>query len=68
MNSTALCKNFRTKRMLVPALEPEVAARPGEEPPQVSHCWCNLTLTEVGPDDGPVGPPVCNGSRSCCEE
>ena len=41
----------------------------GEEfRPHPSHCWCNLSLTETGPDERPVGPEACNPSRPCFEE
>jgi hypothetical protein len=67
MRQTPPCKYLRTKKMFIPALtadgptgEDEFADSP--------HCWCNRTLTEVGPDDNPVGDQVCKSARSCFEE
>jgi hypothetical protein len=62
------CKYLRTKKMYVPAQEHEVFATTGEES-GCGHCWCNRTMTEVGPDDRPVGPELCSSSgRSCFEK
>ncbi len=53
--------------MFIPALAK--AAEDTEDPTGHSHhCWCNCTLTETGPDDGPVSPDRCQSSRSCFEE
>lgn len=55
--------------MYIPALAQ--AASSETTPDQAirsSHCWCNCTLTETGPDDRPVGPDRCRQSRSCFEE
>lgn len=68
MKPTDLCKHLRTKKMYVPALAEEPLAPPFEEAGQTGHCWCNRTLTEVGPDDQAVGTRVCTGGRSCFEE
>jgi hypothetical protein len=68
MKPIHLCKNLRTKSMLVPALADQPLAPPGEEANQAGHCWCNRTLTEVGPDEQPVGPQVCTAARPCFEE
>jgi len=62
------CKNLRTKKMFIPALADDPSTAADEDPSQSSHCWCNCTLTETGPDDGPVGIQVCTPSRSCHEE
>ncbi len=70
MNSSVRCRNFRTKSMYVPALAGEKVNEIGapESLARSSHCWCNCTLTETGPDDQVVGPDRCNPSRSCFEE
>ena len=62
------CKHLRTKKMFIPALAHEVFAEPGNEAGHSSHCWCNCTLTETGPDDRAVGMQVCDKSRTCFEE
>jgi hypothetical protein len=67
MKPDHICKNLRTKKMYVSALAAE-AFVPGDDARGPSPCWCNCTLTEVGPDDGPVGPQVCDPSRPCYEE
>jgi hypothetical protein len=54
--------------MFVPALAQNATAEPDEEFDRSSHCWCNCTLTETGPDDRPVGFEICNPSRPCFEE
>jgi len=68
MKPAALCKNLRTKKMFIPALAHEAVASVTEETGHSPHCWCTCTLTEVGPDDRPVGFQVCANSRSCFEE
>jgi hypothetical protein len=54
--------------MLVPALAHEPSATLREEGGRAGHYWCNQTLTEVGPDDHPVGEQVCKPGRACAEE
>jgi hypothetical protein len=54
--------------MFIPAQPPETEAEQGPESGLSSHCWCNCTLTETGPDDRPVGPKTCVPSRSCFKE
>jgi len=66
MKPATLCKNLRTKKMYIPALAHEVAGEDTED--HSPHCWCTCTLTEVGPDDQPVGVQVCKEKRSCFQE
>jgi len=67
MSPSTRCKHLRNKSMFIPALAK--AAEDGDDPTGHSHhCWCNCTLTETGPDDGPVSPDRCQSSRSCFEE
>jgi hypothetical protein len=54
--------------MYIPAQAHEVFSASGEELNNIGHCWCNRTMSEVGPDDRQVGVPVCNRARSCFEE
>jgi hypothetical protein len=54
--------------MFIPALEEAPDLELLKEAPRSSHCWCNRTLTETGPDDRPVGPEACTASRACFEE
>lgn len=61
------CKHLRTKSMFVTALA-DAQAQSGEPVGRASHCWCNCTLTETGPDDRPVGPQVCDPARPCFED
>jgi hypothetical protein len=62
------CKYLRTKKMYISAQEHEVFSASGEELNNIGHCWCNRTLTEIGPDDRLVSAPNCNRSRSCFQE
>jgi hypothetical protein len=68
MKSDDSCRHLRTKAMFVPA--PAGDDAPPEQPPPTggSHCWCNCTLSETGPDDRPAGPEVCHPPRACFEE
>ena len=68
MKPAGVCKKLRTKSMFIPALADEAPEQPGSQPARSSHCWCNCTLTETGPDDRPVGFAVCDSSRFCFEE
>ena len=52
--------------MYIPALAEE--PRDPEQAGRSSHCWCNCTLTETGPDDRPVGVEVCSPERGCFED
>lgn len=62
------CKNLRTKKMYIPAQADEVLSASGEQLAQIGHCWCNRTMSEVGPDDRHVGAQNCGKDRSCFEE
>jgi hypothetical protein len=68
MSPKILCKNLRTKSMFIPALVQQTAPELEEQVGHSSHCWCNCTMTETGPDDHPVGHQVCHPTRSCFEE
>jgi len=54
--------------MFIPAQEDEAFVASGDKSADAAHCWCNRTLTEVGPDDRQVAVSLCNPSRSCFEE
>jgi hypothetical protein len=54
--------------MFVPALADATPPEGEDILARSSHCWCNLTLSETGPDDRPVGPEICKTSRPCFEE
>jgi hypothetical protein len=62
------CKNLRTKKMYIPAQQDEVFEAAGEELQRIGHCWCNRTMSEVGPDDRQVSAESCGRNRSCYEE
>ncbi|HEV2394121.1 MAG TPA: hypothetical protein VG146_17345 [Verrucomicrobiae bacterium] len=68
MNASSLCKHLRTKSMFIPALAAQDQAEGVQQTGRSSHCWCNCTLTETGPDDRPVGEERCSASRACFEE
>jgi hypothetical protein len=68
MKPTNVCKHLRTKKMYVPAQADEVFAADESGYQHCGHCWCNRTLSEVGPDDRQVEMQVCNPTRSCFEE
>ena len=68
MNPATVCKHLRTKKMYVPALAEGAFAQEEDESAHSSHCWCNCTLTETGPDDRSVNPQNCAAGRSCFEE
>jgi len=53
--------------MFIPALADEIQFDAAEAA-HSSHCWCNRTLTETGPDEQPVTFQVCTRDRSCFEE
>lgn len=54
--------------MYIPAQADEVFLASGEELKAIGHCWCNRTMSEVGPDDRQVGGEHCGKNRSCFEE
>jgi hypothetical protein len=68
MNPRFACKHLRTKSMFIQALAQKPEGEPEDTPPHSSHCWCNCTLTETGPDDRAVGAQLCSPSRTCFEE
>lgn len=47
--------------MFLPASPPEEKSQDQCEP----HCWCNLTMTEVGEDDRIVNRQKCVPGRAC---
>ena len=63
-----LCKYLRTKKMFIPAQADEAFSLDAADSGHPGHCWCNCTLTETGPDDGPVGAERCTPERSCFQE
>jgi hypothetical protein len=54
--------------MYIPALTRREDTQPDYVAGHSSHCWCNCTLTETGPDDRPVGAEHCTDTRHCFEE
>jgi hypothetical protein len=54
--------------MFIPAQADEVFERQNGEFTDSSHCWCNRTLAEAGPDDKRAGVQACSTARSCFEE
>ena len=65
MKTSALCKHLRTKSMFIPALAQAQTETENAQADCSSHCWCNRTLTETGPDDQPVGTERCTPTRAC---
>ena len=53
--------------MYIPAEQDDVFKASKEELGRIGHCWCNRTMSEVGPDDRQVGAPKCGSHRSCYE-
>jgi len=53
--------------MYISAQQDEVFNATGEELDNIGHCWCNRTLSEVGPDDRQVSARHCGKNRSCHE-
>jgi hypothetical protein len=68
MKPSHVCKHLRTKKMFIPQLADEAFAQENNAFTDTSHCWCNRTLAEVGPDDKQVGVQVCGAARPCFEE
>lgn len=56
-----ICRHLRTKKMYIPMDPPEDETERADEP----HCWCNLTMTEVGADDRVVNRRACVPGRPC---
>lgn len=59
------CSHLRTKKMFIPAQADEAfdeKALPGSD----SFCWCNRSMTEIGPDDRLVNGPDCSKSSRIC--
>ena len=68
MKPAHLCRNLRTKKMFIPALEHEAFVPDDTENGHASHFWCNCTMSETGPDDRPVGITICRKDRKCFED
>lgn len=64
----ACCKHLRAKKMFIPAPAEKPLPEDEESAGRASHCWCNRTLTETGPDDQPVHSGICRPDRPCFEE
>jgi hypothetical protein len=56
-----VCRHLRTKKMYIPADD----SVPASEHSQPAHCWCNVTMTEVGADDRQVRLELCRPGRAC---
>jgi hypothetical protein len=54
--------------MYISAQQDEVFSASREELENFGHCWCNRTLSEVGPDDQQVAAHNCGKHRSCFQE
>ncbi len=67
MKPEHICAHLRTKKMFIAALADQTFKEPEEEFGHACHCWCNKTMSETGPDDGPVGPQACSRQRECFE-
>ncbi len=68
MDQTPRCQHLRNKSMFIPELAGNTTELDPDQTGRSSHCWCNRTLTEVGPDDQPVSPQLCRQPRNCYEE
>lgn len=68
MKPSQVCKHLRTKKLFIPAQADEVFAQENGVFTDTSPCWCNRTLTEVGPDDKQVSLQICSSLRRCFEE
>jgi hypothetical protein len=68
MKPSNVCKHLRTKKMFIPELADASFARENGVFTDTSHCWCNRTLAEVGPDDKQVSVQICCPGRKCFEE
>jgi len=68
MKPAQVCRHVRTKAMYVPEQKDQELPDTGKAAEYSGHCWCNRTLTEVGPDDKRVGIPMCGPARSCFEQ
>ena len=56
------CQDLCSKKILVTGALPLVDS---DVLDQSNHCWCNRTMTELGPDREPVHPEDCRQSRTC---
>jgi len=45
MKPAHLCRNLRTKKMFIPALEHEAFVPDDTESGHSSHFWCNCTMS-----------------------
>jgi hypothetical protein len=68
MKPDNICRYLRTKKMYIPALAHEAFSPDQEAQSGPSHCWCNCTLAETGPDDQLASSQRCTKERSCFEE
>jgi hypothetical protein len=68
MKPSLVCKHLRTKKMFIPAQADEVFEQQNGAFTDSSHCWCNRTLSEAGPDDKRAGVQACSASRPCFQE
>lgn len=62
MPTLTVCACIRTKMQYV---TPEGS---WGKPSTTAQFWCLLTMSPVGPDEGPVRPEACQRGRTCFEE
>lgn len=60
-----ICRHLRTKKIYIPAQAGEAFSQPSEPVGGSSHCWCNRTQAETGPDDWLASPEYCKPGRKC---
>lgn len=65
MDTPTPCRFFRNKKMYMSSQE-EAALSDRFDPNGFSHCWCNLTMTEIGEDDRLVNFSGCTSTERRC--
>ena len=67
MDTARICHYLRTKTLYIPEQAGEAFAVAGT-PKTSAQCWCNKTLTALGPDDRVAGPKACCDPLRPCYE
>lgn len=65
IRSSDICRHLRTKAMYVPAEAGKILSEWEANSAPQPHCWCNVTMTELGADDFPASLALCVAGRKC---
>jgi hypothetical protein len=65
IRASDICRHLRSKAMYVPASAEKIPGEWTSDSAPQPHCWCNITMTEIGEDSLPTSLTTCIQGRNC---